>query len=225
MTELERILGYEFRDRLLLQTALTHSSYLNEHGLKKTECNERLEFFGDAFLEIVSTEYLYKKFPELMEGDLSKIRAHCVSEKSLSEAALSIRLGEFLKLGKGTDLDGGRTSKAILSDAFEALLAALYLDGGKQKAEELIHRYVLIHLADDSSDSKSVLQEMAQNDGKTVSYRIVSENGPEHNREFVCEAFIGGTRYCTGTGKSKKAAETAAADATIKYLRGKNHVS
>ena len=218
MTGLEKTLGYEFHDKELLTTALTHSSYLNEHGLRKQQCNERLEFFGDALLEIITTEYLYGKYPDLMEGDLSRKRSACVSEKSLSIAAESISLGSYLRLGKGTDADGGRSSKAILSDAFEALLAALYLDGAKDVAERLIHKEVLIYSEGDGEDGKTKLQEIAQEQGKTVTYRLVSEDGPEHTKQFVYEAMIDGKPYGCGTGRSKKEAQTAAAEETIKRL-------
>ena len=218
-TELEKAIGYTFSDRDLLTRALTHSSYLNEHGLAKQECNERLEFLGDAILEVISSEYLYRRYPDLMEGALSKKRSACVSERSLKKAADSIALGESLLLGKGAEQNGGRQAPSILSDAFEALLAALWLDGGRDTAERLIHERVLIYAEKNEDDAKTALQELAQEHGKSVKYREISENGPEHMREFFFfEALVDGKRYGTGTGRSKKEAQTAAATAAIKRL-------
>ena len=221
LAQLEKQIGYTFQDRDLLLTALTHSSYLNEHGLPKTACNERLEFLGDAILEMHTSLFLFRHFPNEMEGKLSKYRASIVCEKALSESARALHLGDYLRLSHGMELSGGNTSDALLSDAFEALLAAVYLDGGKKETENLVKNYVDANLDERllQGDSKTILQEMLQEQGQNVEYELLSESGPEHEKTFVVEARIGGRAFGRGTGSSKKAAQQAAAYETIKLLR------
>ena len=221
MKKLEEIIGYEFQNEKLLKTALTHSSFLNEHGLDKTECNERLEFLGDAVLETISSEFLFKNYPENMEGDLSRMRSALVCEKSLCEASRSLQLGAFLRLGKGMEKEGGRNNDAVLADAFEALLAALFLDGGMEVAKKLVYSYVLNDTEEKIllNDAKTRLQEMIQKEDRHVSYRLLSASGPDHQKSFTCQALINDEPFGTGTGSSKKQAEQAAAYETIKMIR------
>ena len=220
MMELEKQIGYSFRDPGLLRTALTHSSYVNEHALRKQDCNERMEFLGDALLESASSRFLYAKYPALMEGELSRKRAVLVCETALARAARSIGLGDHLMLGKGMEKGGGRSADSILSDAFEALLAAMYLDGGIQEAEALIERTVLRDTASDEEiDPKTALQELLQSRGMEPKYILVNESGPEHDKSFSYEVRIERRVYGTGIGRSKKAAEANAAAKTIEMLR------
>ena len=227
--ELERILvefqqkiGYTFKDGSLLKLALTHSSYANEHRLEYSMHNERLEFLGDAVLELVSSEYLFKLHPEMKEGDMSKKRASMVCEPALAHCAAAIDLGSKLLLGKGEELGGGRTRDSITSDAMEALIGAIFLDGGFTTAKEFVEKYVLGITSDTTFfyDSKTILQELSQEKfAKEPVYVLVAENGPDHQKEFVIEVLIGDKVYGTGTGKSKKAAQQEAAHAAVLKLR------
>ncbi len=227
--ELERILvefqqkiGYTFKDGSLLKLALTHSSYANEHRLDYSMHNERLEFLGDAVLELVSSEYLFKMHPEMKEGDMSKKRASMVCEPALAHCAANIDLGSRLLLGKGEELGGGRYRDSITSDAMEALIGAIFLDGGFTTAKEFVEKYVLGITSDTTFfyDSKTILQELSQEKfAKEPVYRLVAENGPDHQKEFVIEVLIGDKVYGTGTGKSKKAAQQEAAHAAVLQLR------
>ena len=222
LKELERKIGYRFRNFSLLRRAMMHSSYTNEKHLPKYECNERLEFLGDAVLELVSSEFLFKASPKVSEGELTKTRASMVCEPSLAMCAADIGLGEYLLLGKGEEAMGGRMRDSITSDAMEALIGAVYLDGGFTNAKEFIHRYVLTDLENKKLfyDSKTILQEMIQADGREpVAYRLIKEDGPEHNKSFSVEAVIGTAVYGSGTGRSKKAAEQQAAYQAILRLR------
>lgn len=221
MTELEKKIGYTFENAGLLKHALTHSSYINEHHLVKQDCNERLEFLGDAILEMVSSEYFYHHYPEKMEGELSKLRASLVCEKSLADCARTIGLGSCIYMGKGMELSGGRESDAIISDAFEALIAAMFLDGGEKAARDLILTYVLNDIEDKIlfTDSKTILQELLQEKGKQVTYELKSESGPEHMKVFEVEAVIDGRGYGIGSGHSKKQAQQNAAYETIRMIR------
>ena len=220
MTGLEKKIGYVFKDPSLLETALTHSSYVNEHGLKKQDCNERMEFFGDAVLEELSSAYLYREYPLMMEGELSKMRAALVCEKSLAEAARTLELGKMLKLGKGMERDGGREYDSLLSDAFESVLAALILDGGREVAKELVHTLVMKQEPDTSlSDPKTALQELVQQQGASVEYVLVEESGPEHDKHYRYQVKIQGKPYASGEGRSKKAAQMQAAEKTINMIK------
>lgn len=222
LKELEKKIGYDFRDFSLLKTAMMHSSYTNERHLEKYRCNERLEFLGDAVLELVSSEFLFRESPRVSEGELTKTRASMVCEPSLAMCARDIGLGDYLLLGKGEEATGGRKRDSITSDAMEALIGAIYLDGGFTSAKEFIHRFVLTDLEDKKLfyDSKTILQEMVQADrNREISYRLVGEKGPDHNKSFSVEVLIGGDVYGAGQGRTKKAAEQQAAYEAILKLR------
>ncbi len=222
---LQRKIEYHFSDFELLITALTHSSYLHERNLPKSKCNERFEFLGDAVLELVSSEFLINEHPEMPEGKLTKLRASIVCEPSLAMCARDIQLGSYLRMGKGEDLTGGRERDSIISDAFEALIGAIYLDGGFASAKEFIHKFVFKDLENKQLfyDSKTILQEMVQGSRiGTLTYRLLNEEGPDHNKTFYVEALIDDKVYGTGVGKTKKAAEQEAAYKTILKLREKN---
>ena len=222
LRELEKKIGYEFRDSSLLKRAMMHSSYTNEKNMPKYECNERLEFLGDAVLELVSSEFLFKESPKVSEGELTKTRASMVCEPSLAMCAADIGLGDYLLLGKGEEATGGRLRDSITSDAMEALIGAVYLDGGFTNAKEFIHRFVLTDLEDKKLfyDSKTILQEMMQAQGREpVAYRLVREEGPDHSKSFFVEAVIGKKVYGAGSGRSKKAAEQRAAYEAILRLK------
>ena len=212
--ELEQKIGYVFKDKSLIERALMHSSYTNEKHLKKYECNERLEFLGDAVLELVSSAYLFNEFPKVSEGELTKTRASMVCEPSLAMCARDIGLGDYLLLGKGEEATGGRKRDSITSDAMEALIGAIYLDGG----------FILTDLEDKKLfyDSKTILQEIVQaNMTGNVSYELIDEQGPDHNKIFEVEARIGGKAWGRGKGSSKKSAEQQAAYEAILNLRKK----
>ena len=224
LKELEKKTGYTFRDPSLLKQALMHSSYTNEKHLPKYRCNERLEFLGDAVLELVSSEYLYLNSPHTPEGELTKTRASMVCEPSLALCARDIGLGDYLLLGKGEEATGGRHRDSVTSDAMEALIGAVYLDGGFTSAKEFIHRFVLTDLEDKKLfyDSKTILQEMVQGmKAGTISYRLTGEEGPDHDKSFYVEVLIGDRAYGEGKGRTKKAAEQQAAYRAILKLRKK----
>ena len=210
LKELEEKISYHFQDKHLLAQALTHSSYANEHRLDHNHCNERLEFLGDAVLEIVTSDFLYHKYTEKPEGDLTKIRASIVCEPTLAYCAEAINLGSYLFLGKGEDATGGRNRNSVVSDAMEAVIGAIYLDGGFTNAKEFIHRFILTDLENKKLfyDSKTILQEIVQADMEEgISYHLIKEEGPDHNKSFTVEVKIGETVYGTGSGRTKKAAE------------------
>ena len=218
------MIGYHFHDEKLLRQALTHSSFANEKHLKKHSDNERLEFLGDAVLEIISSEFLYKEYPDKPEGELTKLRASIVCEPTLALCTKDIALGEYLLLGKGEDQTGGRGRKSILSDALEAVIGAIYLDGGFANAKEFIHRFILNDIEHKQLfyDSKTILQEMIQaTAGAHLEYEILREEGPDHHKVFEVRALSGGEELGRGTGGTKKAAEAVAAYHGILKLRGK----
>lgn len=218
---LENSIAYNFKNRRLLNMALTHSSYANEH---KTKDNERLEFLGDAVLELVSSEFLYDKFPQVPEGKLTKMRASFVCEKALDNVARKLGLEKAIKLGKGEQATGGRERASIVSDAFEALIAAIYLDGGMEPAKEFILHNVFADLdARYFIDSKTRLQEVLQVDKDTeIEYEVVKEEGPAHERMYTIEVSVTrkGAKEVLGTGtdSSKKEAAQAAAFEALKKL-------
>lgn len=219
--EFQKIIGYQFQDAKLLQQALTHSSYANEKHMKHAD-NERLEFLGDAVLELVSSEFLFLNYPDLSEGDLTKLRASLVCEPTLAGCTTPIRLGEFIRLGKGEDQTGGRERKSILSDALEALIGAIYLDGGFTNAKEFILKFILTDIEHKKLfyDSKTILQEYVQGNYKeTLNYRLVEESGPDHNKNFAVEARIGEKVIGSGSGRTKKAAEQEAAYQALLVLK------
>lgn len=220
--EFETRIGYEFSNPRLLQQALTHSSYANEHHMGKQADNERLEFLGDAVLEIVSSDFLFHKYPKYPEGELTRLRASMVCEPTLAFCTRDLELGKYLLLGKGEDLTGGRERKSILSDALEAVIGAIYLDGGFASAKEFILRFVLNDLEHKKLfyDSKTILQEFVQgNSTEVISYHLTGEEGPDHNKTFFAKVCIGETCYGEGSGKTKKTAEADAAYHAILKLR------
>ncbi len=222
--ELEQLIGYNFISKELLIEALTHSSYANERKINKLKCNERLEFLGDAVLELVSSDYLFDRFKEKPEGELSKIRAALVCEPALFESAGKIKLGQFVLLGKGEEIGGGRNKPSVISDAFEALLGALYLDGGMEPARKIILKYILREDKLEklnSIDGKSKLQELVQkkDSSSVIRYEVVNISGPEHCKEFEVNVFINDVLYGNGTGSNKKTAEkNAAVQAINKFV-------
>ena len=214
MKALEKTIGYQFRDASLLELALTHSSYAHEHFNGKNQDNERLEFLGDAVLELVSSDYLYSQHEKYPEGELTKLRASIVCEPSLAMCAEAISLGRYLKLGKGEESTGGRNRASITSDAMEALIGAIYLDGGFANAKEFVMKFILNDLENKQLfyDSKTILQEMVQaNYKESLSYELLKEEGPDHNKTFEVCVKLGGRVIGTGSGRSKKAAEQLAA--------------
>lgn len=219
---LESRIGYCFQNTELLRHALTHSSYANEHHLKREENNERLEFLGDAILEMISSEFLFVQNPQMPEGELTKLRASLVCEPTLAQCAKEMQLGFFLLLGKGEEATGGRERNSILSDAFEAVIGAIYLDGGFTNAKEFVVRTVLSDAEHRKlfCDSKTILQELIQNGHKGVlSYHLLSETGPEHKKKFTVNACLDGKPLATGEGNTKKAAEQEAAYRSILLFR------
>lgn len=228
MTDIKKfqeVIGYHFHDEKLLRQALTHSSFANEKHLKKHSDNERLEFLGDAVLEIISSEFLYKEYPDKPEGELTKLRASIVCEPTLALCTKDIALGEYLLLGKGEDQTGGRGRKSILSDALEAVIGAIYLDGGFANAKEFIHKYILTDIEHKQLfyDSKTILQEIVQaHFPYGVVYHLIKEEGPDHNKSFTVAVHIGEECYGEGTGRTKKAAEQEAAYHAILKLHEKN---
>ena len=215
MKSLENNLGYTFKNPDLLLNALTHSSYANEARNGQTS-NERLEFLGDSVLSIVVSDYIYKNFSNLPEGELTKLRASLVCEKSLCAFSRELDLGKYLKLGKGEDKGGGRERDSILADAFEAVLAAMYLDGGMEVARKHVMNFVLRELknTDDEvfKDYKTALQEIIQrNPEESVTYILTGEKGPDHDKTFEVEVHLNSNVIGKGEGKSKKQAEQMAA--------------
>lgn len=220
-SEFEKKIGYVFANNRLLESAFTHRSYLNENRAPGREHNERLEFLGDAVLELVVTEYLYAKYPEKPEGELTAFRAALVNTVSISEAATKLGMNEYLLLSRGESKDVGRARQIILANAFEALIGALYLDRGYDVAKEFIASQ-LFHKTDEVvekklwQDAKSKFQEIAQDiAGVTPRYEIVSQSGPDHDKMFVTGVYLGGDRVATGEGRSKQEAEQAAAEAAL----------
>ena len=214
LEELENKLGYHFHDRRLLEHALCHSSYANERHWDRLQNNERLEFLGDAVLELATSEFLYQNYPTMPEGEATRTRASIVCEQTLALCARDLGLGEWLRLGKGEELTGGRDRDSITSDAMEALLGAIYLDGGFANAKEFIHRFILNDIEHKQLfyDSKTILQEMVQSRQEApLSYEIIREEGPDHNKSFEVCAKIGDEEVGRGAGRTKKAAEQVAA--------------
>ena len=224
MRELEKKLNYTFRDPGLLGEALSHSSYANEQRSAGLRSNERLEFLGDSVLGFVTAEFLFLQHPDLPEGDLTRIRAALVCEQSLYEVARKLDLGRYLKLGRGEEAGGGRERTSILADATEAVFAAVYLDGGIGAASTLIHRVLLDAEKEEvveerRRDYKTALQELVQRQADQVlTYRMIGEEGPDHDKTFLAEVLLNGTQVGTGSGHSKKEAEQSAAKAALRKL-------
>ena len=224
MKTLETKLGYQFQNPKLLDHALTHSSYANEHHLGSISSNERLEFLGDSVLGMIVADHLYRTFPDLPEGDLTRIRANLVCEGSLVLVAKEWDLGRYLKLGKGENACGGRSRPSILADAVEAVLAAVFLDGGLEHDRDIIQRFLLDRMEQvnrASRDHKTYLQELVQRkSGQVLSYELIGESGPDHNKTFQMQVLLNGQPIGAGQGRSKKEAEQAAAKAAVLKLEG-----
>ena len=222
LEKLEQVIGYKFNDRDLLAHAMTHSSYANEKHWEKARNNERLEFLGDAVLELVSSDFLFHKNSHMPEGEMTRTRASMVCEQALAYCAGEIHLGEYLMLGRGEEATGGRERASVVSDAMEALTGSIYLDGGFASAKEFIHKFILNDLENKQLfyDSKTILQEMVQGMGReALTYELLGEDGPEHNRVYETCAKIGGREIGRGQGRSKKAAEQMAAYRGILKLK------
>ncbi len=222
ITLLEKRIGYQFQEQELIHEALSHSSYANEKK-KLRRSNERLEFLGDSVLSVVVSQYLFERYPELPEGELTKIRAALVCERSLHRFALRIGLGDFLLLGKGEEHTGGRERPSILADAFEAVIAAIYLDGGLEAARTHILHFIPERIPESSSvlfgDYKTALQEIIQkNPEEKVEYVLISESGPDHNKSFMVEVCLNSNVIGKGQGKSKKEAEQMAAKEALELM-------
>lgn len=219
---LEESIGYVFNDKALIKRALTHSSYSNEQKINKSGDYERLEFLGDAVLELVSSEFFFHLYPDMPEGKLTKIRSSHVCEPALAYCARDFELDQYIMLGKGEEMTGGRNRDSIISDVCEAVIGAIYLDGGMQPAHDFIHRFILSDLENKTLflDSKSILQEMVQADNHaSLEYVLVAENGPDHDKVFEVEVLVAGKKTGRGTGKTKKSAEQKAAYEAIKILK------
>ena len=221
MKELEAKLGYTFQNRQLLEHALTHSSYANEHKGEGLTSNERLEFLGDSVLGMVVADHLYRTHSDMPEGELTRTRAALVCEGSLYEVAKRLSLGGYLRLGKGEDAGGGRSRPSILADGVESVLAAVYLDGGIDQARRLIRTLILDREVEKAVDRdyKTALQELVQREsGQVLAYRAVGERGPDHAKIFIMEVELNGKSVGVGEGRTKKEAEQMAAKAALERL-------
>ena len=222
--QLEEQIGYQFLDKELIKQAVTHSSFSNEQKILRLKNYERLEFLGDAVLELITSEYLFQEHPLVSEGELTKMRSSCVCEPSLAFCAREIALGDYILLGKGEEATGGRERDSILADVCESIIGAIYLDGGFEKAKEFVFHYVLSDLENKKLfyDSKTILQEMIQRDNKEVlHYELTGEEGPDHDKIFSVEARLGDTVIGSGAGRTKKAAEQKAAYQAIVTMKTK----
>ena len=222
-TELETRLGHSFLDRSLLETALTHSSYANENRSHGIVCNERLEFLGDSVLGVTVADYLYRHYGSMPEGRMTRLRSELVCEQSLYRVAQKLELGRFLRLGRGEEHNGGRERPSILSDAVEALIAAMYLDGGMSAASEFIHSCLLSDLGSVEpacyTDFKTALQELVQRQsGQSLVYELIGEQGPDHAKTFTVRVLLNGESVGQGDGRTKKEAEQSAAQNALEAL-------
>ena len=224
LKELQEKIGYQFRDETLLKQALTHSSFANEQKINKLGNYERLEFLGDAVLELVTSEFLFNENKDMPEGQLTRLRASMVCEPALAYCARDIRLGSYILLGKGEEATGGLKRDSIISDVMEAVIGAIFLDGGIENAKKYIYRFVLSDLEDKIlfMDSKTLLQEEIQkNNTAQLRYELVGETGPDHDKEFRVEAYLDEKLIGTGVGRTKKAAEQQAAYEALVRIKGK----
>ena len=214
INELEKAIGYQFRNITLLQNALSHSSYANERWHDSLKSNERLEFLGDSVLGMVVAEHLYRTFPDRPEGELTRMRADMVCERTLAKVANGLELGKHLLLGKGEEQGGGRGRESILADAVESVIAACYLDGGMDAAVQFIQKFILVNVPVTrlhNADYKTALQELVQQKkNQLLSYNLVGESGPDHDKQFRVELTLNGEVVGVGSGSSKKRAEQAA---------------
>lgn len=222
INELEKAIGYQFRNITLLQNALSHSSYANERWHDSLKSNERLEFLGDSVLGMLVADHLYRTFPNRPEGELTRMRADMVCEKTLATVANRLDLGRHLLLGKGEELGGGRNRESILADAVESVIAACYLDGGMDAAVQFIQKFILVNVPVTklhNADYKTALQELVQQKkNQVLAYSLVGESGPDHDKEFRVELTLNGEVVGTGAGSSKKRAEQAAAQKALEKL-------
>ena len=222
LKDLETVIGYKFHNIALLQNALTHSSYANERWHNSLLSNERLEFLGDSVLGMLVAEYLYRNFPNRPEGELTRMRADMVCEQTLAAAANRIGLGQHLLLGHGEEQGGGRTRSSILADAMESVIAASFLDGGREAALQIVRTFIFVEVPVTklhNADYKTQLQEMVQQKkNQILSYELVGQSGPDHDKQFDVEVSLNGTVVGQGSGSSKKRAEQDAARAAIEKL-------
>lgn len=222
--QLQKNIDIQFRNEKLLKQAFTHSSYVNEHRGKPFQDNERLEFLGDAVLELTVSQFLFTQFPKMSEGEMTKLRAAIVCEPSLVRFADSLQFGKLVLLGKGEEMTGGRHRPALLADCFEAFIGSLFLDQGLETVILFLNKFVFPSVDRGefmkTTDYKSQLQEFVQHDNLgEINYRIVEEKGPAHNREFISEVLLNGTSMGTGKGRSKKEAEQHAASVALEKLQ------
>ena len=223
LARLETSLGFKFKDISRLHKALIHSSYINENDIDKNFYNERLEFLGDAVLELVVSDYLYKNYPNSPEGILTKKRAQIVCENSFGQFGRLLNLGSYLLLGKGEELNGGRNKKSIIADAFEAICGAIYLDGGYDFIVAMIANFISNHLVEDNEDKfidyKTIFQEyMFKNQKTNFRYKLISESGPSHDKKFLVSLINANKTISEGEGKSIKKAEQDAASKALEKL-------
>lgn len=227
LSQLMNVIGYSFKDINLLKCALTHSSYANEKKVFEYKDNERMEFLGDAVLELSSSDYIYNNHSEMAEGKMTRLRASIVCEPTLALCARAIELDKFIMLGKGEELTGGRNRDSIISDACEALIGAIYLDGGFANAKEFVNKFILNDLDNKTLfyDSKTILQEVVQGQGKEVVYDLIGEEGPEHDKKFIVEAKTEDLFCVRGDGHTKKAASQKAAYNALIELKQKGYLA
>lgn len=220
---IEKNIQYVFKDKALLKQALSHSSFINEMKIKEDmESYERLEFLGDAVLEMISSEYLFEHYKDLPEGKLTRLRASIVCEFTLSSVSELLHLGDYVLLSRGEEMTGGRVRSSILCDLFESVLGAIYLDGGMEAAKRYVHTFLMTDIEHKTLfyDAKTVLQEMVQKNGKgVVTYELLEEKGPDHNKSFITSVLIDGQKTATGEGTSKKNAQQMAAYKAILKLK------
>ena len=222
LEELEQKIGYSFQNKRLLKQALTHSSFANEQKINKYDDYERLEFLGDAVLELVSSEFLFREHAKMTEGQLTRMRASMVCEQALAYCAKEFGLENYILLGKGEEMTGGRTKDSIISDVMEAIIGALYVDNGMEVAKDYIHRFILSDLEHKQLfyDAKTILQERVQQKNQgTLHYELIREEGPDHDKMFVIEAKIDDKTIGAGQGRTKKAAEQQAAYEALKSMK------
>ena len=213
LKELEKKIGYEFSEKKLLGQAVTHSSFSNEQKINKYKNYERLEFLGDAVLELLSSRFFFETYPDMSEGEMTRLRSSMVCEPALAFCARDLDLGKYILLGKGEEATGGRKRDSIISDVMEAVIGAIYLDGGLLEADKFVRKFILSDLENKQLfyDSKTLLQEQVQKEGRTLTYELVSESGPDHEKVFVVEAVIDGKTVGRGQGRNKKTAQQQAA--------------
>jgi ribonuclease-3 len=224
LQELQEKIGYKFENEALLKQAITHSSFSNEQKINKIDNYERLEFLGDAVLELVSSEFLYNENKNMPEGQLTRLRASMVCEPALAYCARDIELGSYILLGKGEEATGGRRRDSIISDVMEAVIGAIFLDGGIENAKKFIHRFILSDLENKIlfMDSKTLLQEEIQKtSGAQLRYELVGETGPDHDKEFSVEAYLNDKLIGKGSGRTKKAAQQQAAYEALLKIKNK----